>query len=164
MPNANAPLAAALDLLDGLHRVSAGRSLRVRKEERSPRAVAVTALSSSASAVLEEADGVAVGVLHGDDLPAAADVTDLPLHLPAGVQQNMATITDGRFIFAYACAGNSVIETWFDTTKPHWNISTGNALWAGGMVIDPGPDANYVGAAWQHGTRIVWWTTVGSGR
>ena len=56
------------------------------QEERSPRAVAMTALSSSASAVLEEAYGIAVCVLHGDDLPAAADVTDLPLHLPAGVQ------------------------------------------------------------------------------
>src|SRR5499427_3906751 len=70
------------------------RSLLAGKEERSSRAVAVTALSSSASAVLEEADGVAVGVLHRDDLPAAADVTDLPLHLPAGVQQHLHAALD----------------------------------------------------------------------
>lgn len=83
--------------------------------------------------------------------------------LPAGVQQNMATITDGRYIFAYGCAGHSVIETWFDTTRPHWNLNTANALWASGTVINPGADSNYVGAAWQNGTRVVWWTTVGPG-
>lgn len=83
--------------------------------------------------------------------------------LPRGVQQNMATITDGRFIFAYGCARNKVIETWFDTTKPGWNLNTSNALWAGGSVINPGPESNYIGAAWQDKTRIVWWTTVGPG-
>ena len=41
--------------------------------------------------------------------------------LPAGIQQNMATITNGRMIYSYGCTQNSVIETWFDTAKPRWN-------------------------------------------
>lgn len=65
----------------------AAGSLRVRR--RPPRAVAATAPSASVSGVLEEADGIAVDVLDGDDQSAAADVADLPLRLPAGVQEHL---------------------------------------------------------------------------
>lgn len=82
--------------------------------------------------------------------------------LPAGIQQNMATVTDGRTIYSYGIARNSVVETWFNTSKPGWNLSTGNTLVAGGSVIRPGSGSNYVGAAWHDDTRIVWWTSVGN--
>jgi hypothetical protein len=81
--------------------------------------------------------------------------------LPAGIQQNMATVTNGRIIYSYGCTRDSVVETWFDTAHPGWNRSTGNAITAGGQAINPGPQANYVGAAWHNNTRIVWWTSVG---
>jgi hypothetical protein len=82
--------------------------------------------------------------------------------LPPGIQQNMATITNGRFIYAYGVTPGAVIETWFDTTRPRWNLATGNAIAAGGVALPPGAQANYVGAAWRNNTRIVWWTSVGS--
>jgi hypothetical protein len=82
--------------------------------------------------------------------------------LPAGIQQNMATVTNGRIIYSYGCTRDSVIETWFDTTRPRFNLSTGNAITAGGRAISPGAQANYVGAAWHSNTRIVWWTLVGA--
>jgi hypothetical protein len=82
--------------------------------------------------------------------------------LPAGIQQNMATVTNGKIIYSYGCTRDSVVETWFDTTRPRWNLSTGNAITAGGRAISPGAQANYVGAAWHNNTRIVWWTQVGA--
>jgi hypothetical protein len=82
--------------------------------------------------------------------------------LPPGIQQNMATITNGRFIYAYGVTRGTVIETWFDTTHPGWNLVTGNAMRASGRVIAPGAQANYVGAAWHNNARIVWWSTVGA--
>jgi hypothetical protein len=82
--------------------------------------------------------------------------------LPAGIQQNMATITNGRVIYSYGCTRTSVIETYFDTTKPGFNRTTSNAITAGGVAITPGREANYVGAAWHDNTRVVWWTTVGA--
>jgi hypothetical protein len=82
--------------------------------------------------------------------------------LPAGIQQNMATITDGRVIFSYGCTRSSVIEAAFDTARPGWNRSTSNAITTGGVPIDPSASANYVGAAWRNGTRVVWWTSVGA--
>jgi hypothetical protein len=81
--------------------------------------------------------------------------------LPLGIQQNMATVTDGRFIYSYGCTSNWVIETRFDTTRPRWNLASGNAIRTRGRVINPGSEANYVGAAWHNNTRIVWWTSVG---
>jgi hypothetical protein len=82
--------------------------------------------------------------------------------LPAGIQQNMATITNGRVIYSYGCTRSSVIETWFDTSRPRWNLSTGNVLTASGVPINPGAAANYIGAAWRNGARVVWWTSVGA--
>ena len=41
-----------------------------------------------------------------------------------------------------------------------WNLATGNAIATRGRVINPGPAANYIGAAWHNNTRIVWWTSV----
>ncbi|HEX3149557.1 MAG TPA: hypothetical protein VHR66_15895 [Gemmataceae bacterium] len=84
------------------------------------------------------------------------------VNLPAGIQQNMATITNGKVIYSYGCTRNTVIETYFDTTHPGFNRSTSNAITAGGVAITPGREANYVGAAWHNNTRIVWWTTVGA--
>jgi hypothetical protein len=81
--------------------------------------------------------------------------------LPAGIQQNMATVTNGRIIYSYGCTRDSVIEAWFDTAHPGWNRSTGNAITAGGQAMAPGAQANYVGAAWHNNTRVVWWTSVG---
>lgn len=81
--------------------------------------------------------------------------------LPPGIQQNMATITNGRYIYAYGVTPGAVIETWFDTTHPRWNLATGNAIAAGGVALPPGAQANYVGAAWHNNTRVVWWTSVG---
>jgi len=82
--------------------------------------------------------------------------------LPAGIQQNMASVTDGRTIYSYGIARSTVVETWFNTDKPGWNLSTGNSLTASGSVIRPGSASNYVGAAWHNNTRVVWWTTVGA--
>jgi hypothetical protein len=81
--------------------------------------------------------------------------------LPPGIQQNLATITDGRRIFSYGCTPSAVIETWFDTAHPRWNLATSNAITAGGRPIAPGPASNYVGAAWHNHTRVVWWSSVG---
>jgi hypothetical protein len=81
--------------------------------------------------------------------------------LPAGIQQNMATITNGRVIYSYGCTRGSVIEAWFDTAHPRWNLISGNALTASGHVVNPGAGSNYIGAAWHNKNRIVWWTTGG---
>lgn len=83
--------------------------------------------------------------------------------LPAGVQQNTATVTNGRLIYSYGVAGSTIIEAWFDTTRPGWNRATGNAITAGGRAISAGNQANYVGAAWHNNTRVVWWSSVGRG-
>jgi len=81
--------------------------------------------------------------------------------LPTGIQQNMATITDGRFIYSYGCTRNWLIEARFDSTRPRWNLAAGNAITTRGRLIHPGAAANYVGAAWHNNTRIIWWTSVG---
>lgn len=82
--------------------------------------------------------------------------------LPAGIQQNMATVTNGRMIYSYGVAGDTVVEAWFDTRRPRFNLNTGNAITAGGVALSPGEDANYVGAAWHNNTRVVWWSMVGN--
>lgn len=81
--------------------------------------------------------------------------------LPAGVQQNVASVTNGKVIYSYGVAGGTVIEAWFNTARPGKNRVTANAVTTGGRAIDAGPGANYVGAAWHNGTRIVWWSSVG---
>jgi hypothetical protein len=83
--------------------------------------------------------------------------------LPPGVQQNMATVTNGRVIYSYGVTRNAVVEVWFDTTRPRWNLTTANTIAASGRPIVPGAGANYVGAAWRNNTRVVWWTEVGAG-
>ena len=80
-----------------------------------------------------------------------------------GVQQNMATISDGKYLYSYGVneATGWVMECTFNIEKPKLNLNSCNAILPGGVaVIAPG--SNYVGAAMRSDkTRIVWWTRVG---
>ena len=85
--------------------------------------------------------------------------------LYGGIQQNMATITDGRVIYSYGISETAhwVLECWFDTMNPKTNLQSCNALTTGGVAVALSLAANYIGAAMAPDkTRIVWWTTVGS--
>lgn len=73
-----------------------------------------------------------------------------------GIQQNMASLSDGRFIYSYGVNPKHhwVMECWFDTLNPGFGQSTCNAI-----ALNTPEGANYVGAAIRaDGTRVVWWT------
>lgn len=81
------------------------------------------------------------------------------VNLPAGVQQNTATIASGNTLFSYGVdiAGHSLVECTFSPGS-----STAPACAA--LGLDVGASANYVGAAIHPGgTRLVWLTNVGDG-
>ncbi len=85
--------------------------------------------------------------------------------LHRGIQQNMASVTDGRMILSYGVniVDHWIMECWFDTEKPGEHLNTCNAVTTNGKPLLIPENSNYIGAAYQKNTRIAWWTTVGKG-
>lgn len=86
--------------------------------------------------------------------------------ITGGVQQNIATISDGRLLYSYGIdiQNHYLLECTFDTQAPAINLNTCNAVGYAGTPFTIPDASNYIGAAMaSNKRRTVWWTTVGSG-
>lgn len=77
--------------------------------------------------------------------------------LPAGIGQNCSHITDGRKLYSYAIAGQSLVEVAADPSEIRANMTAYRTF---GPTLSHG--TNYCGAMFiEPNVRVVWFTTVG---